>query len=78
MLKFQRKRNRTLCEPHPNACPPGKSLVGLSSPLRKNIPLPAFPKSSLEPPPSCSTEGRLAIVTNAGRDALDADGAFDE
>ena len=24
------------------------------------------------------TEGRLAIVTNAGRDAVDADGAFDE
>ena len=23
-------------------------------------------------------EGRFAIVTNAGRDAVDADGAFDE
>src|SRR3954454_14660238 len=28
--------------------------------------------------PSRSTEGRLAIVTNAGRDAVDADGAADE
>src|SRR5436190_22812427 len=28
--------------------------------------------------PSRPNEGRLAIVTNAGRDAVDADGAFDE
>jgi hypothetical protein len=28
--------------------------------------------------PSRSNEGRLAIVTNAGRDAVDALGAFDE
>ena len=28
--------------------------------------------------PSRPTEGRIAIVTNAGRDAMDADGAFDE
>jgi len=28
--------------------------------------------------PSRSNEGRLAIVTNAGRDAVDAVGAFDE
>src|SRR5205814_5874060 len=28
--------------------------------------------------PSRPTKGRLAIVTNAGRDAVDADGAFDE
>src|SRR5256714_15602619 len=28
--------------------------------------------------PSRPTEGRLAIVTNAGRDAVDADGAADE
>jgi len=28
--------------------------------------------------PSCPTEGRIAIVTDAGRDAMDAGGAFDE
>jgi hypothetical protein len=28
--------------------------------------------------PSRSTEGRIAIVTDAGRDAVDADGASDE
>jgi hypothetical protein len=34
-----------------------------------------FPKTkiSLYPQPSRSTEGRLAIVTDAGRDAVDAD-----
>jgi hypothetical protein len=29
-------------------------------------------------PPSRPTEGRFAIVTDAGRDAVDADGAKDE
>ena len=29
-------------------------------------------------PPSCPTEGRLEIVTDAGQDAVDADGALDE
>ena len=28
--------------------------------------------------PSCPTEGRLEIVTDAGQDAVDADGASDE
>jgi hypothetical protein len=39
-----------------------------------------FPKTqiSLYPQPSRPTEGRLAIVTDAGRDAVDADGAKDE
>jgi hypothetical protein len=45
----------------------------LSSPVCKNIALPNSPKSSLEPPPSRPKEGRLAIVTDAGRDAMDAD-----
>jgi len=35
-------------------------------------------QNSLYPPPSRPTEGRLAIVTNAGRDAVDASGAEDE
>jgi hypothetical protein len=33
---------------------------------------------TLYPPPSRPTEGRLAIVTDAGRDAVDAGSAFDE
>ena len=37
-----------------------------------------MPKSNLYPSPSRPTEGRLAIVTDAGRDAVDADSAFDE
>jgi hypothetical protein len=49
----------------------------LSSPLCKNILIFRRPKSVYNPSPSCPTEGR-AHVTNAGRDAVDADGAFDE
>jgi hypothetical protein len=39
-----------------------------------------FPKSqiSLYPPPSTPLEGRIAIVTNAGLDAVAAGGASDE
>jgi hypothetical protein len=59
-------------------CLTGKSLNCLSSPLCENIPLRRTPKSTLYPSPSRPTEGRLAIVTNAGRDAVDADGAKDE
>ena len=36
------------------------------------------PKSAIHPMPSRPTEGRLAIVTDAGRDAMDASGATDE
>jgi glutathione S-transferase len=59
-------------------CPTGKSLIGLSSPDSKNILLPAYPKSNLYPSPSHPTEGRIAIVTDAGRDAVDAGSALDE
>ena len=40
----------------------------------------AFPntKSALYLSPSRPTKGALAIVTDAGRDAMDADGASDE
>jgi hypothetical protein len=36
-----------------------------------------FPEMQITPisNPSCSTEGRLEIVTDAGRDAMDAEGA---
>jgi len=60
------------------SCPTGKSLNFLSSPSCKNILIFTRPKSNLYPSPSCPTEGRLAIVTDAGRDAVDADGAADE
>jgi hypothetical protein len=59
-------------------CPTGKSVTCLSSPFRKNIPLLILPKSNLYPSPSRPTEGRLAIVTDAGRDAVDVGGAKDE
>ena len=52
-------------------CPTGCSVICLSSPVRKNIPLRAGPKSTLYPLPSRPNEGRLAIVTDAGRDAVD-------
>jgi hypothetical protein len=60
------------------ACLTGKSVANLSSPSRKNIPLRDLPKSTLELPPSCPTEGRFANVTDAGRDAVDARRAKDE
>jgi hypothetical protein len=50
----------------------------LSSATSKNISLRRYPKSLLKFPPSRPTEGRLAIVTDAGRDAVDAGGAADE
>jgi len=69
-------------------CPVGQitdsAIIYLSSPPCKIISefpkfsLAAGPKSLLYPPPSRPTEGRLAIVTNAGRDAVDAGGAKDE
>jgi hypothetical protein len=37
-----------------------------------------FAEINSKNPPSCLTEGRLAIVTNARRDAVDASGASDE
>jgi hypothetical protein len=58
--------------------PDGQITEFLSSPLCKKILLRRNPKSLLYPPPSRPTEGRLAIVTDAGRDAVDADGAADE
>jgi hypothetical protein len=46
--------------------------VVLLSPLFKNILLRRRPKSNLYRLPSCPTQGRIAIVTDAGRDAVDA------
>jgi len=36
------------------------------------------PQITLYPPPSTPLEGRIAIVTDAGLDAMDASGASDE
>ena len=54
-------------------------LDSLSSPFRKNISafLPTQITCLFLAIPS-HTEGRFAIVTDVGRDAVDADGAFDE
>ena len=63
-------------------CPTGKSMrpamVHLSSPIRKNIPFRASPKSVAYPVPSRLSEGRFAIVTDVRREAMDAGGASDE
>jgi hypothetical protein len=54
-------------------CPTGGRVMGLSSPLCKNIPLSPSGKSSLQARPVLSHRGALRNVTNAGRDAVDAD-----
>ena len=46
--------------------------------LCKNISVPRPTQITSKAAPSRPTEGRFAIVTNAGRDAMDADGAADE
>jgi hypothetical protein len=59
-------------------CLTGKTLNFLSSPLRKNISVLVPPKSLHIPHRLVPLEGRIAIVTDAGRDAVDVGGAFDE
>ncbi len=51
---------------------------GLSSPFCKNILIFRSRKSPYILRPSCPTEGRLEIVTDAGQDAVDGSGAKDE
>jgi hypothetical protein len=56
-------------------CPSGGLSTGVSSlisDIPKNISVPMYPKSHLELSPSRPTEGRIAIVTDAGWDAVDA------
>jgi hypothetical protein len=48
------------------------------SPIRKKFRFPADPNHFTYPRRLVPPEGRLAIVTDAGRDAVDADGAVDE
>jgi hypothetical protein len=53
-------------------CPSGGFLSSLISDFPKNILIPAHPKSLLELSHPTPPEGRIAIVTDAGRDAVDA------
>ena len=56
-------------------CPSGGLLTGLSSLISdfpKNILVPTHPKSHLEFSHPTPPEGRIMIVTDAGRDAVDA------
>jgi hypothetical protein len=53
-------------------CPTGGLANFMSSARVKNISVPTTPKSLLELFASRPTEGRIAIVTDAGRDAVDA------
>jgi hypothetical protein len=48
-------------------------MVGLSSRRAKNIPVSFRPKSPAYSPLSRPIRGAFAIVTNVGRDAVDAD-----
>src|ERR1700677_1963059 len=60
-------------------CPTGKSVLCLSSPPCKNIPIPSRPKSLLYLWSSRpNTEGRFAIVTNVRSGCDGRGGATDE
>jgi hypothetical protein len=59
-------------------CPTGGFAIFLSIPVSKNIPLRVLVDAALLISPSHPTEGRIAIVTDAGRDVMDAEGAADE
>src|SRR5258706_8792769 len=67
-----RKQTALTTRPAQVICPAGGLLNRVSSPLCKNISVFAHPKSHLQPSLSRPTEGRIAIVTDAGRDAVDA------
>jgi hypothetical protein len=76
LLRFLRKRNL-------RAAPATKQHDGqitksLSSPSRKNIPLPPQAKSVVQSRLSTATRGAIAIVTTVRWDAMDAKAATDE
>ena len=52
--------------------PDGGLVIFVSSARTKNISFPRLVETDLLIPPSRSTEGRIAIVTDAGWDAVDA------
>jgi hypothetical protein len=53
-------------------CPTGCFAICVSTPVSKNILLRVLVEAALLIPPSHPSEGRIAIVTDAGRDAVDA------
>jgi len=53
-------------------------ILPVQSSSKKFFALPVGQIISTSPPRLVSQEGRLAIVTDAGRDAVDVDGANDE
>jgi hypothetical protein len=73
------KRQSTFCFANcTENCLPGKSAKTCPAPSTKIFLFPAYPNhfyNSRRPAPS---QGALAIVTDVERDAVDADGAFDE
>jgi len=72
-LRSQGRRSEIRLPPAPN-----RRLTRLSTPARKNILFFRINKSVYTSPRPAPTRGALAIVTNAGRDAVDADHAKDE
>jgi hypothetical protein len=59
-------------------CPTGCFAIWLSSPLCKNISLHRRVEAVLLIAPSTPQRGRIAIVTDAGLDAMDAAATQDE
>ena len=58
--------------------PTGKSVILCPAPIAKIFPFPRDANHFTSPHRLVPAEGRIAIVTNAGRDAMDAEGADDE
>jgi hypothetical protein len=77
MVKAKRKYSRKSPHCFPSRLVPdgqiSPSAKFLSSPSRKNISVFPKPKSSYMSSRPASLEGRFAIVTDARRDAVDAD-----
>jgi hypothetical protein len=59
-------------------CPTGWLRDFVSSPISKNISLRGSVETALSIRHPVPHEGRFAVVTDAGRDAVDADRAVDE
>jgi hypothetical protein len=78
----QRIRSSDMCFRCSVDYPTGKSMreseKSKSSPDAKNIRFSEYPNHFYNSHCLVPHEGRLAIVTDAGRDAMDAEGASDE
>jgi hypothetical protein len=78
LLRFARNDGIGCRRNTPKTLPDGQITQNLSSPLAKNISLSASGKSVVSLRASHPNEGRIAIVTNARWDAVDAEAATDE